>query len=254
MLERVILITGARSGIGAALARRLAAPGVGLMLHTRGIDNGHLADLERVADEVRAAGAQVATGIIDLAVDGAGERLVAATAAQFGRLDHLVSNAGFARRGGFGAVDRAVLEYSHRAMTGAFFDLATAALAELRRGGCGRVVAVSSFVAHHFDPGTPFPVSAAAKAGLEALVRSLAAQLAGDGVTVNAVVPGYTRKDAAGHSALSAGAWQRAAALTPLGRIAEPDEVAALIAFLLSAEARHITGQAIHVDGGLSLL
>ena len=132
--------------------------------------------------------------------------------------------------------------------------LATAALSELQRSPHGRVVAVSSFVAHRFDPDTPFPVSAAAKAGLEALVRSLAAQLAADGVTVNAVVPGYTRKDAAGHSALSAGAWQRAAALTPLGRIAEPDEVAALIAFLLSAEARHITGQAIHVDGGLSLL
>lgn len=254
MLERVVLITGARSGIGAALARRLAAPGVGLMLHTRTVDDGHLADLERVADEVRAKGAVVRTGIVDLAVDGAGERLVAATAAQFGRLDQLVSNAGFAQRGAFGEVDRKALDRSHQAMTGAFFDLTTAALSELRQAGCGRVVAVSSFVAHRFDRETPFPVSAAAKAGLEALVRSLAAQLAPDGVTVNAVVPGYTRKDAGGHSALSAGAWQRATELTPLGRIAEPDDVAALIAFLLNPEARHITGQAIHVDGGLSLL
>lgn len=253
-LTRVILITGARSGIGAALARRLAAPGVGLMLHTRSTENGHLGHLEQVATQAREAGAKVLTGIVDLAVKDAGERLVAATVAQFGRLDHLVSNAGFAHRGGFGDVDRSALDVSHRAMTGAFFDLATAALPDLQQSPQGRVVAVSSFVAHRFDPQSPFPVSSAAKAGLEALVRSLAAQLAASGVTVNAVVPGYTRKDRVGHSALSEDAWQRAAELTPLGKIAEPDDVAALIAFLLSPDARHITGQAIHVDGGLSLL
>jgi NAD(P)-dependent dehydrogenase (short-subunit alcohol dehydrogenase family) len=83
-------------------------------------------------------------------------------------------------------------------------------------------------------------------------MRSLAAELASAGVTVNAVVPGYTRKDG-GHTALASDAWKAAAAATPLGHIAEPADIAALIAFLLSPAARHITGQAIAVDGGLSL-
>ncbi|OXH92647.1 short-chain dehydrogenase, partial [Burkholderia multivorans] len=91
-----------------------------------------------------------------------------------------------------------------------------------------------------------------AKAALESLVRSAAAEFARAAITVNAVAPGFTRKDR-GPSADNAGAWAHAAHATPLGRIAEPDDVAALIAFLLSDAARQITGQVVHVDGGLTL-
>ena len=70
---------------------------------------------------------------------------------------------------------------------------------------------------------------------------------------MNCVVPGFTRKDASGHSALSQEAWRRSIAKVPMGRIGEPDDVAALIQFLLSRDAGFITGQAIHVDGGLTL-
>ena len=84
--------------------------------------------------------------------------------------------------------------------------------------------------------------------------RPLALQLAADGVSVNCVAPGYTRKDATGHSALPGDFWNQVAAANPMGRIALPADTAAAVSFLLSREAQYITGQVIHVDGGLTLL
>jgi NAD(P)-dependent dehydrogenase (short-subunit alcohol dehydrogenase family) len=88
---------------------------------------------------------------------------------------------------------------------------------------------------------------------LEALVRALALELAPSGVTVNAVVPGFIRKDAGAHVALDAAASARRDQHIPLGRIGLPEEVAAAVAFLLSKQAAYITGQALHVDGGLAM-
>ena len=191
--------------------------------------------------------------LADLAEPGAAAQLVGFAAETFGGLDQIVSNAGFADPTRFGEVSRGELDRSLATMTGAFFDLATAALPHLRKSRRGRVVAISSFVAHAFPADYLFPVTAAAKGGLEALARTLARQLAADGGPVNCVAPGCTRTDKQGHSSLGGDAWQRAAELTPMGRIADPDDIAALVAFLLGPEARHITGQVIHVDGGLGL-
>jgi NAD(P)-dependent dehydrogenase (short-subunit alcohol dehydrogenase family) len=248
----VALITGAASGIGAATAREIAARCRALVLHTRGSSATSRAGLETTAAVARQMGSEVLTLTGDLAEPGAGGEIVAAAVARFGRLDQIVSNAGFADRRPLTELSRADLERSLAIMAGAFLDLARAGAPHLARSKAGRVVFVSSFVAHRFVPGAIFAASAAAKSAGEAMMRALAAELAPAGVTVNAVVPGYTRKDG-GHSALNPDAWRAAAAATPLGRIAEPADVAALIAFLLSPSARHITGQAIAVDGGLSL-
>ena len=248
----VALVTGAASGIGAATVRTIAAGCQAMVLHTRGASEKSRSGLDTIAAVARQQGAEVLTLTGDLGEPGAGTSLVELTLARFGRLDHVVSNAGFADKRGIADLDRAGLDRSHAAMAGAFFEMTKAAMPALRASGLGRVIFLSSFVAHRYVPGGLFPASAAAKAAGEALMRSLAAELAPAGVTVNAVVPGYTRKDG-GHSALGAAAWQRAAEVTPLGRIAEPEDIAALIAFLLSPAARHITGQAIAVDGGLSL-
>src|SRR5262249_9603784 len=114
--------------------------------------------------------------------------------------------------------------------------------------------AISSFGAHRFVPGGTYPASASAKAALEVLVKSLAIELAPVGATANIVVPGYTRKDPGLFGALDAKAWEVVAKANPHGRLAEPDEVAAAVKFLLSREAGHINGATLPVDGGLTLM
>lgn len=250
-IQRVILITGASSGIGAATARALAAPHTVLVLHAR----KNLAGAEKVADVVRGAGAEASILEGDLGQPGTAQRLVEETVARFGRLDVVVSNAGFADRRPIGEVDRAAWDASLASMTSAFYEFATAAKPWLIAAGAGgRMVGVSSFVAHAFARGLPsFPISAAAKAGVEALARAFAVEIAPSGGTVNCVAPGLIEKDAGAHVALSLARMQEMSALVPMGRYGKTSEVAAAIAFLCSPAASYITGQTIHVNGGVTL-
>lgn len=246
--DRVVLVTGAASGIGAAICRALAGPGCAILLHTR----RNAAGAESIADAVRAVGSRAAVALGDLADATTAEALVAAAVARFGALDVLISNAGFADRSGFATLSDAAMAHSVEAIQGAFFRLARAAIPHLRAGEHKRVVAVSSFVAHVFRPDVRlFPASAAAKAAMEALVRALALELAASGATVNAVVPGFIRKDAGTHAAMEPDALRRQTERIPLGRIGLPEEVAAAVAFLASPAASYITGQLLHVSGGL---
>lgn len=245
---RSILITGAASGIGAATARAFAAPGQALMLHTRKNRGG----VERVAATVRQAGAMAEVVLGDLGDPATAAMLVDTTVQNFGGLDVLVSNAGFADRTGLAALSDAAMGASVEAVQGAFFRLARAVMPHFSKRRDGRIIAISSFVAHVFRPGGAlFPASSAAKAGLEALVRVLAMELAGSGTTVNAVVPGLIQKDSGASAAMTPAQFAEQISQIPLGRLGQPDDVAAMVKFLASAEAGYVTGQAIHVSGGL---
>jgi len=243
--SRVVLVTGAASGIGAATCRRLAAPGVAVLVHTRKNAEG----AERVAAALRESGAEAEVMLGDIADAALPAALVARAVERFGGLDVVVHAAGFADKTPFVDATDATFAKSLDAVLWGFIRLARAALPHLDQG---RIVAISSFVAHVFrtDVAT-FPASAAAKAGVEALVRAMAVEAAARGTTVNAVSPGYTRKDPGAHAALTPAQWEAVTAKIPLRRLGTPDDVAAAVAFLASAEAGYVTGQVIHVNGGL---
>lgn len=238
---RVALVTGSARGIGAAIARRLAADGAKVVLHAR----ADAAACQAVAAGIRADGGEVADWLLgDLTHEGVPERIVAEAFALHGALDVLVLNAG----GGTGgmAVDLTRQAIDHTLALNLVATIhAASEFARLTASDQGRVVFISSGMATHAAPGVS--VSAAAKAGAEAFIRSLAQELGPRGITCNSVAPGCTRTEMiAGQS------WpDQVPPWTALRRLGEPDDIADIVGFLASAEARWVTGVTIPANGGL---
>jgi len=226
----------------------MAGPGTAFLVHTRRNRGG----AEATAEAIRAKGGLAEIILGDISHPETPAALVAEAKARFGRLDVVVSNAGFADKTPLLQADDAQFARTLDTVLWGFIRLARAALPELAQGHDARLIAISSFVAHVFrqDVNT-FPATAAAKAGVEALVRALAVDFARQGITVNAVAPGYTQKDPGAHAAYSAEQWKAVAEKVPLGRLGTPDDVASLVNFVASPEAGYITGQVVHVNGGL---
>lgn len=246
-----ILVTGAASGIGAACARKLAKPNNVLFLHT----GKNQEKLECLVHELRfQKGVEIYCYTADFNHPERLAEMIAEIKSKAGHIDQLVLNAGYADKGDFHQLTTEKLSTALAVMAESPALLIKAFIQDIQNSKRGRIVAISSFVNKAIGVNdTAFTITAAAKSALEGLTIEAARQFQKSQATANIISPGYTRKDS-GKSAFSEQQWLELAAKLPLGRLVEPDEVAALIQFLLSEEAAMITGQNISIDSGLNLL
>jgi glucose 1-dehydrogenase len=237
-VQRVALVTGAGTGIGWAIAQRLQEDGFALAFHTHRETDDTRARYDEVAGRGKAAWI-----VGDISRPEAGETFVRQALEELGALDVVVNNAGV-------TVAKPVLELGAEDFDRIFgidvrgaFLLSVAAAKEMRQRGGGAIVNITSVHEHVPRPG--FALYASAKAALGMLTRSLALELAADGIRVNAVAPG----------AIATERNVEAEALdeeVPLGRPGTPEEVAALVSYLASEEAGYVTGASFLIDGGMS--
>ena len=236
----VIVIVGGSSGIGSALATRLASQGCTLVLAAR--------DLERLNAAAAALGAEAEA--LDARDSAAMDKVLSSVHARHGRIDGVVNCAGsILLKPAHLTTDQEFAQTLASNLTTAFNLVRSAARLMMKQPGGGSIVLCSSVAAQRGLMN--HEAIAAAKAGVEGLALAAAATYARQSVRVNCVAPGLTRTPLTQGLTQNEALARASAALHPLGRIGEPGDVASAIAWLLSAEQSWITGQVIGIDGGL---
>jgi len=236
---KTALVTGATGGIGGAIVQALHAAGATVMCAGTRIQV-----LDRIVAELGERALAVA---IDLKDPSAGETLVKRAEQDLGKLDILVNNAGFTKDGlAVRMKDEDWSEVIEVNLTAAF-RLARASLKGMMKRRDGRIISISSVVGVSGNPGQVNYVTA--KAGLIGMTKSLAQEVASRGITVNCVAPGFIETPMT--DALNEGQKERILTNIPAGRLGSGAEVAAAVLYLASSEASYVTGQTLHVNGGL---
>lgn len=242
---KVALVTGASRGIGRAIAIRLAEEGCDVAV------NFHASELaaKKVLATLEGTGRRAISIQADVASPEQVEAMVARTEDELGHVDILVNNAGIHKH--HKSWEMSVEDWDRIIgvnLTGAY--LTSRLLGpKMADRGWGRIINISSIVA---DIGSDHEAHyTASKAGMHGLTRSLALELSPRGVTVNAVAPGWIRTDMT--SDVTEEEWKEALEEIPMGRIGEPSEIASVVAYLASPESSYVTGQVLHVNGGVGL-
>jgi len=245
---RVAVVTGGNGGIGLGMARGLAQAGAAVMLAARNV-----AKSQDAVKALEAAGARAAMVRVDVTSEASCREMIAKTVERFGRLDILVNNAGTNIRK---QPQEYTLQEWHTVLetnlTSAFLTSHAAYPAMLRAGG-GKIINVGSMMSIF---GAPFTAPyAASKGGIVQLTKALATAWAKDNIQVNAVLPGWIDTDLTRKAREQVpGLHDRVVARTPAGRWGTPDEHAGVAVFLASPASAFVTGTAIPVDGGYSVL
>jgi NAD(P)-dependent dehydrogenase (short-subunit alcohol dehydrogenase family) len=244
---RAAFVTGASRGIGEAIARRFAAEGARVALAARS-----RADCERIAGDLREAGADAVALTCDVTDRASISAAVGAAASRFGTIDILVNNAGLGGPTPLSDPDDSRWDAIVAANLTGVFRVTREAAPRLADGG--RIINLSSVLGRFGVPG--FSAYCATKHGVIGMTRALALELAPRGITVNAICPGWVETE------MARDGWRRigegdvdegrnaAARMAPLKRVLQPEEIAGLAAYLASDDARSVTGQAIVADGG----
>jgi 3-oxoacyl-[acyl-carrier protein] reductase len=230
------LVFGGSSGLGLACARALREAGHDVAIAARGE-----ARLARAADELG-----VSTLQADLSQAGAARSAVEAAGEALGGVDVLLTNQGGPPKATAASLTREQLLDAFQLVTLGAIEAIQAALPGMLERGHGRILCLTSIAAKEPVPG--LALSNTVRAGLHGYAKTLAGEVAGGGVTVNCLLPGYTRTQRLEELGIDL---DTIAAQIPVGEIPEPTGLAALAAFLASDEARHITGQSFCVDGGV---
>ena len=251
--NKVALIAAGSRGLGRAVAEELAAEGASLVLCAR--DTATLT--ETAAAIAESSGAHVLAVPADVTLADDIRRVVEAGTERFGRIEILVTNAGGPPAGTFDQITREQWEDAMRLTLFSAIELAREVLPGMKARHWGRILNITSIAVK--QPVENLMLSNSLRAGLTGFARTLANEVAADGITVNNILPGYTRTERLEELATMMaekqgispkefrGKWEKE---IPMGRLGEPREFAALAAFLVSERASYITGTSIQVDGG----
>jgi 3-oxoacyl-[acyl-carrier protein] reductase len=251
--ERVAIVGASSRGLGKACAWELAREGATVVVCARDAEQ-----LSTTADEIReATGAQVSYIVTDLTVPAQIDHLVDETLRNYGRIDVLITNNGGPPAGYFADLDDEAWHRGHQQTLLSAVRLIRAVLPAMRAQQWGRIVNITSVSVK--QPIDDLLLSNVYRPGVVALAKTLSQQLATDGITINNVAPGYTRTErveelftsraAKGNKAVEQ-IFAETTASYPMKRMGQPEELAALVAFLASERASYITGTTIQVDGG----
>lgn len=243
--NQVAVVTGAGRGIGRAIAKKLAAQGALVIINY----NGSKERAEEVRTEITESGGQAETVQCDVSDYAACEEMFRQIAKKYGRIDILVNNAGITQDGLLiGMSEEAFDKVIATNLKGTFHCVRFVARQMLKQRS-GRIINISSVSGILGNAGQAN--YSASKAGVIGLTKSVARELAGKGITVNAVAPGFINTEMT--EVLSDKVKELAVAQIPLKRFGEPEEIAEAVAFLASENAGYITGQVLSVDGGMAM-